>query len=264
MSKNFRGLWADAVERKSSLLCVGIDAAEPGQRGAQSYPQGVGKLSWTLGIVDAIAPYAAAVKINRNYYKDFSRSDMQILTQKIREHGMLSIDDTKLADIGDTNAAALYHASQEGYDALTYAPFPGNALQTAEQAKSQGIGLIMLVLMSNPEFKLMKDALIGGLPFYEYLAHQAEKGDVDGVVIGAPSVHNHITIDELDKLATILTTATILVPGIGAQGGDIGPILQRFGRRAIVNVGRAIIYAADPAQVAKQYRDQIATELAQF
>lgn len=262
--KNFRERWAEATSLKNSLLCVGIDAAEPGQRSSRSIPENVSKLDWTLAIIDQIAPYAAAVKINRNYYKDLSRADMQMLTTRVRKHGMLSIDDTKLADIGDTNAAAIFHAAEEGYDALTYAPFPGNALQAAEQAREQNIGLIMLVLMSNPEFKLMKDARIDGKPFYQYLAEQAAKGDVDGVVIGAPSASNHIQTVELDAIARELTSATILVPGIGAQGGEIAPILKRFGKRTIVNVGRAVIYAKDPAAEAKLYRDQIQQELAQF
>lgn len=262
--KNFRELWAEAVQRKSSLLCVGIDAAEPGQRASQSIPAGMSKLDWTLAIIDQIAPHAAAVKINRNYYKDLSRGEMRMLTARIRQQGMLSIDDSKLADIGDTNAAAIYHAAQEGYDALTYAPFPGNALQAAEQAREQRIGLIMLVLMSNPEFKLMKDAQIEGKPFYLFLAEQAAKGDVDGVVIGAPSASNHIQTTELDALARKLGSATVLVPGIGAQGGEIAAILQRFGRRTIVNVGRAIIYADDPGAAAKRFRDAIHKELAQF
>ncbi len=261
-SKNFRKLWAEAVSHKSSLLCVGIDAAEAGQRTSSSVPAHTSKLEWTLDIIDKIAPYAAAVKINRNYYKDLSRAEMRTITGRIRQHGMLSIDDSKLADIGDTNAAAIYHAAQEGYDALTYAPFPGNALQAAEQARQQNIGLIMLVLMSNPEFKLMKKAQIEGQDFYLYLAEQAAQGDVDGVVIGAPSATNHIQANELDGIAKRLGSATILVPGIGAQGGEIGPILQRFGKRTIVNVGRAIIYAADPAAEARHYRDQIQKELA--
>lgn len=261
---DFRDDWAKAVEAKQSLLCVGIDASEPGQRSSQSIPPGQDKLSWTLEIVDAVAPYAAAVKINRNYYKDFSRSEMSDLTARIRSHGMLSIDDTKLADIGDTNAAAIYHAKAEGYDSLTYAPFPGNTLGTAAEAKRQKLGLIMLVLMSNPEYKVMKSIDVGGRPFYQFLAEEAVKADVEGVVIGAPSPDNHITIAELDWLADKLVKPTILVPGIGAQGGDIAPILRRFGKRTIVNVGRSIIYAGNPEAEAKRFRDLIQAELAQF
>ncbi len=260
----FRRDWLSVVDAKKSLLCVGIDPSEPGQRSAQSIPEGVDKVEWTLKIIDQVAPYSAAIKPNRNYYKDISRSDMQRITARIRQHGMLSIDDTKLADIGDTNAAALYHAAAEGYDSITYAPFPGNTIGTADEARRQKIGLIQLVLMSNPEFQVMKNAQVNGQNFYEFLADQAVTADVDGVVIGAPSKGNHIGLEELDRLAKKLTSQVILVPGIGAQGGEVGPILQRFGKRTMVNVGRAIIYSPDPAAEAKRYRDLIQAELAQF
>lgn len=262
--RDFRELWAEAVEAKQSLLCVGIDASEAGQRQTTSIPEGANKVDWTLEIIDQIAPYAAAVKINRNYYKDISRVEMQAITRRIRSLGMLSIDDSKLADIGDTNAAAIYHAVQEGYDAMTYAPFPGNTAQTAAEAKRQGLGLIQLVLMSNPEYQVMKSIAVNGQPFYQFLAQEAVNADVEGVVVGAPSANNHIEQAELDWLSERLSKATILVPGIGAQGGDIAPILNRFGKRAILNVGRAIIYAAKPADEARRFRDIIRTELAQF
>lgn len=261
---NFRDDWARVSLAKDSLLCVGIDASEPGQRSKLSIPEGANKVDWTLSIIDQVAPYSAAIKINRNYYKDLSRSDMQRICKRIRNLDMLSIDDTKLADIGDTNAAAIYHAAVEGYDSMTYAPFPGNAQQTAEEAKRQKLGLIMLVLMSNTEYGTMKDILVKGQPFYQFLADEAVKADVDGVVVGAPSQGNHISIEELDYLAKKLRTQTILVPGVGAQGGELAPILQRFGRRTILNVGRAIIYAENPAMEAKGFRDKIRAELAQF
>ncbi len=261
---DLRQKWAEAVERKSSLLCVGIDPSEAGQRSKQSLPAGINKVDWTIEIIDRVAPYTAAIKLNRNYYKDVSRAEMQMMTTRMREHGMLSIDDTKLADIGDTNAAAIYHAVAEGYDSLTYAPFPGNTQGTAEEAKRQKLGLIMLVLMSNPEYQVMKDISVKGQAFYQFLAQEAVRCDVEGVVIGAPSAGNHITMQELDYLAERLKTQLILVPGIGAQGGDIAPILHRFGKRTMVNVGRGIIYASDPAKEAKAYRDAIASELAQF
>lgn len=261
---DFRQEWARTVASKKSLLCVGIDASEAGQRASHSIPEGQSKQNWTLDLIDAVAPFASAVKINRNYYKDLSRTEMATLTERIRSHGMLSIDDTKLSDIGDTNAAAIYHAKAEGYDSLTYAPFPGNTLATAQEAKRQKLALIMLVLMSNPEYQRMKSLSVDGQPFYQFLADEAVKADVEGVVIGAPSPGNHITSSELDWLSQRLLTQTILVPGIGAQGGDIAPILRRFGQRTIVNVGRSIIYAQDPKAEAKRFRDLIQSELAQF
>lgn len=253
--------WLAAVERKNSLLCVGIDAAEPKQRAAQFVPEGQTKLDWTLNLINKVAPYAAAIKINRNYYKDLPRSEMQKITTLIREQGMVSIDDTKLADIGATNATGIYHAAEEGFDSLTYAPFPGNTLEAAEQARAQNIGLIGLVLMSNPEFRVMKEARIDGKPLYLFLAEQAAEAKVDAVVIGAPSAQNHIREEEIHELAERLPQAAVLVPGIGAQGGEIGPILRVFGKRTIANVGRSIIYAGDPAAEARKARDAIMQEL---
>ncbi len=255
---DFRQKWLDAVQRKKSLLCVGIDPAEAAQRHGNQMPEGVSKTEWTRTIIEAVAPYTAAIKLNRNYFKDISREAMRSLNDRIHALGMVSIDDSKLADIGDTNDAGIYHAKQEGFDAVTYAPFPGNTLQAGAQAKAHDVGLIPLVLMSNPEYRLMKTALVNGEPLYRFLAHQSAEAQAAGIVIGAPSPGNHITIEEISEVARILPEALVLVPGIGAQGGDIAPILRIFGQRTIANVGRAIIYAKDPAQQAKEYRDMIA------
>lgn len=254
---DFRERWLAASTAKQSLLCVGIDAAEAEQRGEQSLKGQQGKVDWTLRTIEAVAPYAAAIKLNRNYYKDIDRAAMQKINACIHALGMLSIDDSKLADIGETNDAGIYHARQEGYDAITYAPFPGNTLQAGEQAQRHGLGLIVLVLMSNPEYGLMKNAQIEGQALYLYLAEQAAKAQAAGVVIGAPSPRNHINPAEIEAVASRLPGALALVPGVGAQGGELAPILRVFGARSLINVGRAIIYAADPAKEARLYRDQI-------
>ncbi len=253
----FREDWLKTVEKKKSLLCVGIDAGEKAQRNDQYVPEGEDKTAWTLRLIDQVAPYAAAIKLNRNYYKDIDRSAMQKINARIHEAGMLSIDDSKLADIGETNDAGIYQAQREGFDAITYAPFPGNTLQAGAQADKHGLGLIVLVLMSNPEYALMKHAEIDGQPLYLYLAEQAALAQAAGVVIGAPSLQNHIGLAEIEAVAKRLPESLVLVPGIGAQGGELSPILKVFGARTIANVGRAIIYARDPAAEAKLFRDRI-------
>ncbi len=254
----FREQWHEAVHRKNSLLCVGIDAAEPGQRTQKAMPPDISKVDWTLQLIEQVAPYAAGIKLNRNYYKDISRSEMQMINASIHRLGMVSIDDSKLADIGETNDAGIYHAREEGFDAITYAPFPGNTLQAAAQAAKHGIGLIVLVLMSNPEYRVMKEARLGDEPLYLYLAKQVAQGQAAGVVIGAPSPDNHISLNEIREVAQLLPDALVLVPGIGAQGGELTPILANFGERTIANVGRAIIYDPDPAAQARYFRDSIA------
>ena len=114
--------WLEIVARKNSLLCVGIDPAEKDQRMLRTIPTDVSKLDWCLDLVEKVAPFAAAIKPNRNYLKDLSREQMAILNKKIHDLDMLSIDDSKIADIGDTNDAGIFHALQEGFDFVTYAP----------------------------------------------------------------------------------------------------------------------------------------------
>lgn len=253
----FQENWQKVVAQKQSLLCVGIDPAEKEQRTSLSIPSPLSKEEWTLSLIEQVSPYAAAIKLNRNYFKDAGRASLQRINKRIHELGMLSIDDSKLADIGETNDAGLYHAEMEGFDAVTYAPFPGNTIQAAEAAAKRKIGLIVLVLMSNPEYRVMKEAQIQGRSLYRYIAEQCAIAQVAGVVIGAPSPGNHLSQAEIHEVAGLLPNATVLVPGLGAQGGELEPITKVFGLRTIANVGRAIIYAESPGLEAKRYRDLI-------
>jgi orotidine-5'-phosphate decarboxylase len=247
--------WLEVVHQKNSLLCVGIDPAEQGQRADNTIPAGTTKLEYSLRLIEQVAPYASAIKPNRNYFKDFSRSEMQQFNRRVHELNMLSIDDSKLADIGDTNDAGFFHASQEGFDLVTYAPFPGNIKGAVTGARAHHVGLITLVLMSNPEYKVIKEAHIAGKKGFEYFAAEVAVHGGDGVVIGAPSPSNHITESEVRRVREIIGDRLVLVPGLGAQGGEVSSILSSFGDYSIVNVGRAIMYAADPAAAAQHYRD---------
>ena len=247
--------WLAAVRAKNSLLCVGIDPAESGQRGTDIMPPGQSKQDYALQLIEVVAPFAAAIKLNRNYFKDVSRAEMQAVTARIHALDMIAIDDSKLADIGDTNDAGLFHAAREGFDLVTYAPFPGNVAAACAGARAHGVGLITLVLMSNPEFRVIKEATIAGQKGYEYFAAEAARGDSAGIVIGAPSAHNHITEEEVRRVRELVGERLVLVPGIGAQGGDMAQIVRSFGDLTCVNVGRAVMCAADPGREARAFRD---------
>ncbi|HLD33988.1 MAG TPA: orotidine 5'-phosphate decarboxylase [Candidatus Nanoarchaeia archaeon] len=240
----FSDKWADAVRKKNSLLCVGLDPEDRDD-----------KIQWCKDIITQVAPYAAAVKINRNYVKDLSRGELQTLTGIIHQYGMLAIDDSKLTDIGSTNEKGFHHPHVEGFDAVTYAPFPGNVSEAVGQAHARDLGIIVLVLMSNPEYEVMKNAQINGKPAYMYFAEQSR--DADAIVIGAPSTKNHLTLDEIKAVKSIIPDRCVLVPGIGAQGGEAKSLIDLFGDKTIINVGRAIIYANNPADEARKYRDML-------
>lgn len=241
----FYSKWKRAVAEKNSLLCVGVD------------PTGTSnKVEWCLGIIRAVAPYAAAVKINRNYVKDLSRNDLKKLTDEIHSYKMLAIDDSKLVDIGSTNDAGFQHARAEGFDAVTYSPFAGNVAEAVGQAHTHGLGIIVLVLMSNPEYVMMKNAEINGKKAYIHFVEEARKYSADGIVVGAPSDKNHITLKEIKNVQKVVDFC-VLVPGIGAQGGDAKSLIEMFGDNTIVNVGRAIMFADDVGREARKYNEMI-------
>ncbi len=254
---SFAQKWEEVVAQKNSILCVGLDPAEYGQRPNASLPQGASKLEWCLDFVEKVAPFSAAVKPNRNYIEDLSREEKSKLTAHIHKWGMLAIEDSKLADIGETNDSGFYHSRMDGFDAVTYCPFPGNTREAVNQARSRDIGIISLVLMSNPEFEVIKNSKICGMRGFEYFAFQSAEYGADAIVVGAPSENNHITDEEVRRVKEIAGEQLVLMPGVGAQGGDAQVIIRIFGDNAIANVGRAIMYAPNPAKEAEKYRDML-------
>lgn len=290
----FREKWLAAVEKKNSVLCAGLDPADFGmERGEEGLPAdvtlgsfGSGKYNWAFEYLEAVAPFVAAVKPNLQYWK--GRGDMDSLHALVECadcFGLVTIDDSKLADIGSTNDAGLYHAKAKGFDAVTLAPFAGNMKEAAEQAKKRDIGLISMCLMSNPEYETVKNQWvraddwsdynhhdlveIKGLPHvkkYIQLAHDAAQSGVDGIVIGAPSKKNHLKDGEIATARIYSRDDTlVLLPGVGAQGGEASAIWEYFNKdNVIVNVGRALMFPngsnstpEEQAQAAKYYQKML-------
>lgn len=289
---SFREKWLVAVEEKNSVLCAGLDPAEFKMgRGEEGLPKSVkdnqDKLAWGMRYLEAVAPYCAAVKANIQYWKaEGNMESLAILSEAAQEFGLEAIDDSKLADIGSTNDAGLYHAKQKGFDTVTVAPFAGNLKEAAEQAKKRDIGLISMCLMSNPEYERVKnewvridskedycnpfDAIeIEGVPHvkkYIQLAHDAAQYGLDGIVIGAPSKKNHLKEKEIFVARAYSRDDTlVLLPGVGAQGGEAQAIWKYFNpNNVIVNVGRAVMFPKgsgsspkEQAEAAKHYRDML-------
>jgi len=199
--------------------------------------------------------------------------------------GLVVIEDSKLADIGSTNDAGMYYARQKGMDAVTFSPFAGNLEEAVKQAHSRDLGLISMVLMSNPEFGKIKSmwvdveddfeayngraGIICGSHHVEYylkLARDAQRFGADGIVIGAPSPKNHIKEYEIQAVRKLVDdNMLVLLPGVGKQGGEAGIIWKYFGRNnVIVNVGRDLMFPngsnstpEQQAEKAKYYFDML-------
>lgn len=253
---NFNEKWNKAVEEKDSILCVGIDTALPGQRPENTIPKDTTRLEFALDLIEQTGKHAAAFKPNRQYLIGMSSDEMREITQEIHNRNAIAIIDHKAVDIGSTNDSAFYHAQQEGFDGITYCPFPGNVEEAGKQAHKRNLGLIILTLMSNPEFLSTKNAAFDFngemVPGYIYYAHMTALYGA-APVIGAPSEKNHVTEEQVQQIKNIIGDKTALVPGIGAQGGQEDYLIKTFGR-PILNVGRDIIYHENPAKQAEMYQ----------
>lgn len=281
----FREKWLEAVDRKNSVLCAGLDPAEFEMgRGEKGLPKGADKLEWSLKYVEAVAPDCAALKPNSQYWK--AVGDLDRLNQVVKlakDKGLLVIDDSKLADIGSTNDAGIYHPKKRGFDAVTVAPYAGNMREIAEQAKKRDLGAITMCLMSNSEYKREKlmtidvgddidsysgpDMLESSFVYrYIQLAHDAKKFGLDGVVIGVPSDKNHITNEEIEKVRQYVgDEMLVLLPGVGDQGGEASAIWKYFSKDNVaVNVGRSMMLPKgsnstpeDQAETARHYKEML-------
>ncbi|MHC1604544.1 MAG: orotidine-5'-phosphate decarboxylase [Candidatus Methanofastidiosia archaeon] len=242
-------------EEKNSNLCIGIDPAVEGMRKKNvvfiKYNPPRDILEFSLDIVSKTSDYALAFKPNLQYILPLELKEMRELNDFIHEKGSLSILDVKLSDIGSTNKACCYWASRCGFDAITASPFPGNMDETQNMCRENGIGLFVLCLMSNPQASLFMKSRVGSVLAYEHVAKKIEEFGVTGAVVGAT-----IAYEDAKKLSDILKNALVLIPGIGAQGGDTS-LIKIFGKRSLVNVSRAIIFSEDPQKKARYYRDLI-------
>ncbi|MBS3093252.1 orotidine 5'-phosphate decarboxylase [Candidatus Pacearchaeota archaeon] len=289
MTQTFREKWLEVVERKNSVLCAGLDPAEFEMgRENEGLAQDITKEVWAFNYIKAVAPYCAAVKPNVQYWKnDHDMLDLQSLTAHAHNHDLLVIDDSKLADIGSSNDAGMYHTQHKKIDAVTLACFAGNMQEAAEQVKKRNLGGIHMCLMSNPEYAQKKNNLvqisseheqfysndivlyhqaIAHVKQYIQLAFDAQRFGLESIVVGAPSKKNHITEEELKKVREYAgDKMLVLLPGVGAQEGEAGIIWKYFHKdHVIVNVGRDLMFPngsvstpGDQGKKAHYYRDML-------
>jgi orotidine-5'-phosphate decarboxylase len=239
-----------SARRSRSWLCVGLDP-DPGH-----YPDGLGAedtLEFCLGIVEAAADVACCVKPNAAFFEalgDVGHDALHGLVEAMPP-GLPVILDGKRNDIGST-ARRYAEAAFDGLgaDAVTVTPYLGR--DTVEPfARYADKGVFLLARTSNASAGDFQDLTLTGpdgkpAKLYEAVARKAmewnrEFGNL-GLVAGATYP------DELAQLRAVCGDGVpLLVPGVGAQGGDARTSLAKGGdgqgRFAVVNVGRAILQA---------------------
>jgi orotidine-5'-phosphate decarboxylase len=247
--------WLQCVRQKKSLLCVGVDPLEVKQDPRVGVNDRAEKIAWMRKLLQAVAPYAAGIKINRQYIRDLSREDVARIVAEAKALDLFVIDDSKIADIGESNDAAVFHSAEEGFDAITYAPFPGNIAEMQKSGDRWNLGIISLVLMSHPAFALMRQFNYEDTSLPRWIAQQTAAVNGAGIVIGAPSPHNTIREKDVEEIHALTPRQLVLVPGIGAQGGSPDPIVRLWRQQTILNVGRGIALAERPGDKAKEWQE---------
>jgi len=264
----FTASLAAAWARNDSLLCVGLDP-DPAKFPAALKGRGDAILEFCKSIADATADLACAFKPQIAYFAAHRAEDqLEALIRHIHEKhpGIPVILDAKRGDIGATAEQYAREAFERyGADALTVNPYMGfDSVEPYFAWKERGV--IILCRTSNPGGSDLQFLETGGRKLYQHVAELvATKWNAGGqcaLVVGATFPA------ELAEVRRLVGDMPLLVPGIGAQGGDIEATVSA-GRTAsgtglIVNSSRAILYAgkdenfaAAARRVALETRDAI-------
>jgi orotidine-5'-phosphate decarboxylase len=259
---NFLDQLRQAERQNSSLLCVGLDP-EPARFPA-NYKADASKIyDFCAAIVDATADLVCAFKPQIAYFAaNRAEAQLERLIAHMRRAAptVPIILDAKRGDIGSTaDQYALEAFERYGADAVTLSPFMGFDT-IAPYLKYHDKGAFLLCRTSNPggdDFQNQRLSDVPGAPLlYEHIAQLAQgpwnlNGQL-GLVVGATYPA------EIARVRALAPTLPLLIPGVGAQGGDALATVKagwRADAPIIVNSSRAILYASagvDFAQAARQ------------
>ncbi|HLT27815.1 MAG TPA: orotidine-5'-phosphate decarboxylase [Zeimonas sp.] len=252
--------WRDA----DSMLCVGLDP-DPTRFPASLRDRPDAILEFCRAIVDATAQYACAFKPQIAYFAAARAEEaLEALIAHIHDAhpGKPVVLDAKRGDIGATAERYAIEAFERyRADAVTVNPYMGfDSLEPWLAWRDRGV--LLLCRTSNPGGSDLQALDVGGEKLYERVARLAAtewntSGQM-GLVVGATFPA------ELARVRELAGGLPLLVPGIGAQGGDVEATVRAGGRRMLVNSSRAILYASGgedfaqaAARVARETRDAL-------
>ena len=256
------------VEAVDSMLCVGLDSAV-GRLPERFADAGRPQLAFNRWIIDQTHPYVAAYKPNMAFYEARGSIGWEELGETLAylrsiEPRIFTICDAKRADIDSTNAGYVAGLLDDlGFDAITLHPYLG---QEALQPFLERADKVCIVLCrtSNAGAGELQDLDTPDGPLWEVVAQRVRDdwnaNDNCMLVIGATYPA------ELARARELCPDLTFLVPGVGAQGGDVETVVQSGadarGRGLLINASRSIIFAADPSAEAQALRDAIGAAVA--
>jgi len=236
---------ANAIHKNQSLLCVGLDP-EP-----ERLPDKVSVFQFNQAIIDATANLVCAYKLNLAFYEALGNDGLDALKRTVEyvPPGIPVIGDAKRGDIGNTaKAYAKAMFAYFNFDATTVNPYLGfDSIDPFIQYQDKGVFILCRTSNASAiDFQSLQCQTEHGYrQLFEIIAVKASEWNVHrniGLVVGATYP------EELKLIRRRYPDMPLLIPGIGAQGGDLA-LTVRYGvdarrERTIINSSRQIIYAA--------------------
>lgn len=265
--QSLRARWQQA----NSLVCVGLDP-EPAKFPARFAQEPDAVFNFCRDIVDATAEYVCAFKPQIAHFAALGAEDAlaRLIAHIHAAHpGIPVILDSKRGDIGST---AQHYASEAfdryGAEAVTVNPYLGrDSVQPFLDRADRGV--VILCRTSNAGAGDLQDLLVAGRPLYQHVASKiANEWNAHGncaLVVGATWP------EQLREVREIVGDVPFLVPGVGAQGGDVEAVVTHAktadGTGLIVSSSRAVLYASggdDYAQAAAKAATTLRDEINRY
>ncbi len=264
-TQKLRNRWQQA----DTLVCVGLDP-DPAKFPDAFVDDEDALFSFCRDIADATAEFACAFKPQIAYFA--ARNDGEAALQRLIAHinavhpDVPVILDAKRGDIGSTAEQYATEAFDRfGADAVTLNPYMGRD-SAAPFLQRSDRGCIFLCHTSNPGARDFQERLVDGAPLYQHIARTiANDWNADGncaLVVGATFP------EELKVIRGLVGDMPLLIPGVGAQGGDVEAVVKNGktvdGTGLMINSSRGILYASSgvgyaeaAADAARDLRDAI-------
>ena len=262
----------DQISQKKSYLCIGLDTdirKIPAHLLKETDPV----FEFNKQIIDATADFCVSYKPNIAFYEALGAKGWESLQKTIEyiPESHFTIADAKRGDIGNTSglyARTFFDPASSGlnFDSVTVAPYMGND-SVLPFLDFEGKWVILLALTSNSggaDFQRVETK--DGFLYEQVLKTSQTWAGADRMmyVVGATQAH------DLANIRTIVPEHFLLVPGVGAQGGNLEEV-SRYGMNKscglLVNASRSIIYAGnglDFAEKAKQEAQALQKEMAVY
>ena len=248
---------SDAI---GSLICVGLDPdlgrLFPDTQPASQAAAADAVVRFNATIIEATSPYATAFKPNLAFYLGLGPDGIRALleTRALIPSEIPVILDAKANDMGNTaERYADAYLDRWGFDAVTVNPYLGEE-GLAPFLHRVGKGVIVLAKTSNVGSVDFQDLTLetSGLPLSDQVALRAAEWEADypadvGLVVGATFP------DHLQRIRRLAPSLLILLPGVGAQGGDIAASVRAGsdrGGRLLISASRSVLYGGTGAEIA--------------